>query len=667
MANGVSKVEATAGARMPQRLEAERSNFYRGRVSLIDRQCPAATEVIIETSGSAAVPVAVIDGPYDAAGLFSILTQAPVNLGNSNCCVNPSTACAHGTFIMGILGARQDALIPGLYPNCRLLHVPLFMDEDAPSASIGELARAITVAISAGARLINLSLAILGDETQNHRELTAALDYAQGNGAVLVVAAGNQGRLAMGTLLSHPATVPVVAVDAMHKLLPDCNFGPSILARGVAALGHQVFGYAPGGRTTVMSGTSVATAVASATLALLWSLRPDAEGAEILAAVRTLAPRQGPIPPILNRKTFLAALDRIAPQMAAQHAASNYVVMQGETTMQYEHGLPVPLTAGARPAAMSGQGVIPAQGTAGCSCGAANGVCTCQQGPSEFVYVLGSVDIRFPDQSISEELQAVALKHNIKLDDIEKRKNEKKDKGEREKTDEELRAWYFHVLSEPDARYVARQVCWILKVEGQLAYHLVLRDLHDLPDLISCLGHSLDADLDLFVGSSPLTEVEKCPGVKKRILNIEYISSFKKDDLMKWFGASPEKSRRPKSRTRTAAGSDSERNDLYDMLVQTADNYGNLDEQRALNYLAVRYKPLYELYAEMVLVKNAWNLVGVEVIRSRLAGDRQIVDPVFTFQRKDSTAVERYFARVDVSHMFPVIVNHVARYIARKS
>ena len=63
----------------------------------------------------------------------------------------------------------------------------------------------------------------------------------------------------MGQLLSHPVTIPVVAVDAAHQLLPDCNFGPLISRRGVAALGHQVLGYSPGGGTAVMSGTSVAT------------------------------------------------------------------------------------------------------------------------------------------------------------------------------------------------------------------------------------------------------------------------------------------------------------------------------------------------------------------------------------------------------------------------
>jgi hypothetical protein len=38
---------------------------------------------------------------------------------------------------------------------------------------------------------------------------------------------------------------------------------------------------------------------------------------------------------------------------------------------------------------------------------------------------------------------------------------------------------------------------------------------------------------------------------------------------------------------------------LFRTLVQTADNLGDKDELRALNFLAVRYKNIYEKYAEM--------------------------------------------------------------------
>jgi subtilisin family serine protease len=218
--------------------------------------------------------VAVIDGPYDVAALSEVLANGPVGLADGSCDASPNSACDHGTFIVGLLGARQDSLIPGLCPDCRLVHIPLFVDAHSPSASVDELATAIAKAVNAGARLINLSLAILGAEQQVNPRLAAALNFAEASGALLVVAAGNQGRLAMGQLLSHPVVIPVVAADASQSLLPESNFGPAISRRGVAALGRMP-GYAPGGGITVMSGTSVATAVATGILADVWSEHPD--------------------------------------------------------------------------------------------------------------------------------------------------------------------------------------------------------------------------------------------------------------------------------------------------------------------------------------------------------------------------------------------------------
>lgn len=579
MANSVFRARTGFGAPTLRREVAEPSDVLEAqRASRGQRDRQSALDVILGTRAVAApvgVPVAVIDGPYDAAALSGILARAPVSLGTGSCGVNPNSACNHGTFVMGILGARRDALIPGICPDCQLLHVPLFMNEDAPRTSVAELANAITVALATGARLINLSLAILGDDAQHHRELAAALDLAEASGAVVLAAAGNQGRLAMGQLLSHPVTVPVVAVDAAGRLLPDCNFGPAISRRGVAAFGHEAPGYVPGGETTVMSGTSVATAVATGILALAWSARRDLDGAMIRAAVARLTPRNGPVPPMLDPDAFLAALDQwdaatVAVASSAERGKINDVKLQGGMTMNDGIGLSRSLNRSAGPAGMAGQAVTLAQGLGGCGCGAPGGLCTCGNGesqPSQFIYVLGTVDIRFPDQSISEELQAVAAHKHIVLG-----------------PDEPLRSWYSRVLIEPEARYVARLSSWILDVEGNEAYYLALRDLQDLHALTECLGHPEGHDLDLFVGSSALIPVEISAGVTAPILAVDYLCSFKQDDIMAWLKRSsktPPKGRRP-------GPNESGPNELFKKHVQNADNFGNTDDLRALNYLAVR-------------------------------------------------------------------------------
>jgi PatG C-terminal len=253
------------------------------------------------------------------------------------------------------------------------------------------------------------------------------------------------------------------------------------------------------------------------------------------------------------------------------------------------------------------------------------------------------VEIRFPDQSISEELQAVARKKEFI-----------------QGNEEDLRYWYFRVLKEPEARYVARQLCWILKVEGIPAYYLALRDWQDLPDLISCLGHRED-DLDLFVGLSSLIPTEGCPGVTAPVLAVDQLSSFTRDRFDTWLKGS----KKSTSKRKSSGRNDSEPNELFNKLVQSAVNFGDTDEWRAVNYLAANYQPLYERYAELASGENAWSLESVRVPRSRLWPEKRIVDAVFAFVHKETGFVLKYFVRVDVSHMFPMILNHITEYFDR--
>jgi Subtilase family/PatG C-terminal len=625
--------------------------------------------VIPRASTAGVVPVAVIDGPYDPGALSDILAEQPVSLGNASCSLNPNSACIHGTFVTGLLGARRNAPIPGLCPDSKILHLPLFIDSHSPQSSVAKLANAISLAVVAGARLINLSLAIIGDDPQHDPALAAALDHAETSGAVLVVAAGNQGRLAMGQLLSHPVTIPVVAVDAAGRLLPECNFGPSISRRGIAAIGHNVVGYAPGGGTTAMSGTSVATAVASGTLAALWSGLPQAKGADIRAAVARLGPRIGSTPPLLDARAIRAALGQrsaatqpIGP--LASRNIENYASLQGEPTMNTGPLPRIALNAAVEGSGASENAVAPAHGSRGCNCGAPGEICTCadsQTSPLP-IYVLGSVDIVIPHQAVSEELQilALALSHDYPAEHLQ-------EPG----PNEELRSWQCRVLGKKEARYLARQMHWILKIEGHPAYYLSLRDLHDLDDLIKCLGRSDNEDLDLFVGSSSLIDVGTHPGINLPVLSVDQIDTFSKEKLIEWFKT---KANAPPKQLAKRAPQGANQNRTYEQnldqlfkkLGQNADNRGDTDELRALNYLAVRYRPLYALYADIMMGRQNWSFDGVRVIRSRLSrGEKRMVDPVFTFRHKPTGDVEQYFMRVDVSHLFPMVVHHIDEYFER--
>gem|GEM_PF-5584398 len=60
----------------------------------------------------------------------------------------------------------------------------------------------------------------------------------------------------------------------------------------------------------------------------------------------------------------------------------------------------------------------------------------------------------------------------------------------------------------------------------------------------------------------------------------------------------------------------------------------------------------YDLYADML--HGGYVRDSVKVARSRLWGEKRIVDPVFAFCNTTTGVVQKYFVRVDVSNLFPM-------------
>ena len=318
--------------------------------------------------------------------------------------------------------------------------------------------------------------------------------------------------------------------------------------------------------------------------------------------------------------------------------------------MNIADAIPSPLNRSSQRTSMPGQAAAPAHDTGEYTCGAAGGACTCVDGASssQFVYVWGDVDIRFPDPSVMVELETMAVTLNI----------------HKAGPDESPRNWYLRVLQQPEARYIAREVSWILKVQGQPAYYLCLRDLSDLDNLIECLGspeeygYNYFNDLRVFVGRSLLVPIETCPGICAPVLLVNQLFAFSAKSMYGHIkNAVEEKDRR------TLAEHDF--NKLFSILDQGSDNFGDTDARRAINYLIVRYAPLYEEYFKHVVDKEYY-LVGVTVARSRLsrqAVGKHIVDVIFSYQNQVTSVLQKWFVRVDVSHLFPMIVTHYQSYI----
>ena len=266
-------------------------------------------ELMELTSGTPEITIGLIDGP--------VATQHPdlarehlreIPGSNNTACVQAgSTACLHGTFVAGILSAERNSPAPAICPNCTLLVRPIFAEttagrEHMPSATPKELAAAIIECIDAGARVINLSLALSQPSAKREQSLEEALNQALKRGVIVVAAAGNQGTIGSSAITCHPWVIPVVASDIRGRPMNESNLGGSIGRRGLRAPGDRITSLGTDGQALTLGGTSVAVPFVTGATALLWSVFPSAPAAHIkLAVTQASTPRRGSVvPPMLD-------------------------------------------------------------------------------------------------------------------------------------------------------------------------------------------------------------------------------------------------------------------------------------------------------------------------------------------------------------------------------
>ena len=287
-----------------------RLNRQRNEDSTLDPLDLVKLKALMERiSGIPDVKIGLIDGPVvvqhaDLAGEH--LHEITGNNG-ATCTQANSTACLHGTFIAGILSAKRNSPAPAICPNCTLLIRPIFAekttgDEQMPSATPQELAAAIIECIDAGARVINLSLALAQPSTKGEQSLEEALNQAIKRGVIVVAAAGNQGTLGSSAITRHPWVIPVAACDLRGRPMNESNLGSSIGRRGLSAPGDSITSLGSEGQSLTLGGTSVAVPFVTGAIALLWSEFPTATAAQIkLAITQTTTPRRASVvPPLLD-------------------------------------------------------------------------------------------------------------------------------------------------------------------------------------------------------------------------------------------------------------------------------------------------------------------------------------------------------------------------------
>ncbi|MEU8943978.1 type VII secretion-associated serine protease mycosin [Streptomyces sp. NPDC048489] len=138
------------------------------------------------------------------------------------------------------------------------------------------VSRGIRFAVDSGSRVINISMGVpAGTE-----ELTAAVKYALDKGSLIFAGAGNSGREGDGNPVEYPGVVGVAAVGRNLRRTAESEHGPEV---DIAAPGEEMYHACPNGSGLCRShGTSDATALASASAALIWSKHPTWTNNQVL-------------------------------------------------------------------------------------------------------------------------------------------------------------------------------------------------------------------------------------------------------------------------------------------------------------------------------------------------------------------------------------------------
>ncbi|MFI1253301.1 type VII secretion-associated serine protease mycosin [Streptomyces netropsis] len=234
-------------------------------------------ESMWNASTGAGVTVAVIDSGVDA-GQPDLRGQVLRGRDFSGIDANAhSDYDGHGTkmavLIAGTGKSQGGAGSFGLAPGVKILPLRIITDKapvtkTAPSAA---MSAAIRFAADSEAKIINISLAGLGQSEQEAK----ALDYAISKGKLIFAGVGNSGEKGNPVIYpaAHPGVVGVAAVDQDIKATAESERGPQV---DLAAPGDNMITTCKGGTGVCRGhGTSAATAIASASAALLWSVHPD--------------------------------------------------------------------------------------------------------------------------------------------------------------------------------------------------------------------------------------------------------------------------------------------------------------------------------------------------------------------------------------------------------
>ena len=229
-------------------------------------RAPQAWDVV---TGTAGVWIAIVDTGVDYTHPDLVSSRLWLGWDFANSDNNPMDDEGHGTHVAGIAGANtnNNRGVAGVCWGCGLLAVKVLGADGSGLTSW--VADGIQYAAYWGAAfgkrtVINLSLGSPDPSSL----LADAVAYAQGKGALIVAAAGNDGVNELFYPAAYPGVIGVAATDSSDQRASFSNSGShvDIAAPGVSILSTEWSWY------YYKSGTSMATPHVAGVAGLVWTV-----------------------------------------------------------------------------------------------------------------------------------------------------------------------------------------------------------------------------------------------------------------------------------------------------------------------------------------------------------------------------------------------------------
>ncbi|MFG2825198.1 type VII secretion-associated serine protease mycosin [Kitasatospora sp. NPDC048365] len=199
----------------------------------------------------------------------------------------------HGTKVAGIIAARplpDRTGFVGLAPDAKILAIR--QNDSDGNGDVTTLVAAINQAITAGAKVINISQDVRADNDKGEFEGRAALEdalkRAESDNVVVVASSGNDGREGD----TYPAAIETVlavgASDRNNERAPFSQYGDFV---DIAAPGVDMLSTVPAGGQCVDNGTSFSAPYVAGLAAVLKGMYPKWTAQQIRTRIEQTAQR----------------------------------------------------------------------------------------------------------------------------------------------------------------------------------------------------------------------------------------------------------------------------------------------------------------------------------------------------------------------------------------